>query len=214
MKRIRITSPTGHFGEVLGIDNRLTHDTPPPSTVIGILKLLFGEEIEKEEFVFGYTFASAMKYLDDLKIYKHSTEGYARATKKSPVTTDCISIENHYECELLIYTDLEKELKMERALCMGKSGNPARLRLPIEKVELKNKDGKGYNQYTPVNIGRGKIRHINLVTIYNERLNSYDAQVAKVRLNKEFDYSKNHDEELNHNVILWKHKSGGVVSND
>lgn len=214
MNRITITSPTGHFGEVLGVDDRLTHDTPPPSTIIGILKVLFGEEIENEEFIFGHTFNSGIRYLDDYTIYKHSNEGYERKTKTSPVSTDCRSIEYHYECELIIYTNIKKKLMMKYPLCMGKSGNPARLRLPIKEIELKEKEGKGYNQYTPINIGKGTIRPINLITKYNPKLNSYDAQVAPLRLNKEFDYDKNHDEELNHNIVLWKYKEGGVEQND
>lgn len=210
MQRIRITSQTGHFGEVLGIDDRLTHDTPPPSTIVGILKVLFGEEIEKEEFIFGHTFNSSIKFLDDITIYKHTNEGYQRKTRKDPVTTDCRSIENHYECELIIYTDLHKELKMRYPLYMGKSGNPARVKLPIDKVDLRDKKGKGYNQYTPIHIGRGKIKPINLITKYNPKLNSYDAQVSPLRLNKEFDYDKNYDDELKHNVVLWKHDEEGV----
>lgn len=214
MKRIRITSQSGHFGKVLGIDDRLTHDTPPPSTVVGILKLLFGEEIEDEEFTFGHTFSSATKYLDDLTIYKHTEYGYQRKTKESPVLTDCRSIENHSECELIIYTDLNKELRMERALCMGRSGNPARIRLPIASVRLENKEGKGYNQYTPISIGKGKISPIDLITTYNPDFNSYEGQVVPLRLNKEFNYDKNYDEELSHNIVLWKYKDGGVSHND
>lgn len=214
MKRLRITSQTGHFGEVLGIDDRVTHNTPPPSTVFGILKVLFGEEIENEEFTFGYTFNSALKYLDDLTIYKHTDKGYHRRTKESPVTSDCRSIENHYDCELIIYTSLDKDLKMEYALCMGKSGNPARLRLPIEEIELQDIEGKGYNQYTPFSVGTGKIKNITLLTKYNRVYNSYDSISALLRLNKEFDYDKNYDSELEHNIILWEYRKGGVEYND
>lgn len=210
INRIKITSQSGHFGKVLGIDDRVTHETPPPSTIIGILRVLFGEDVLSKEFVFGYIFNSSLKYLDDLTIYKHSDKGYNRKTKTSPILTDCRSIENHYECKLIIYTDLNMKLKIERALCMGKSGNPARVRLPIETVELKDKEGKGFNQYTPVKIGRGKISPINLITTYNRELDSYNAQSLPLRFNKEFNYDKNHDEELEHNIVLWKFKDGGV----
>ena len=175
-----------------------------------MLKVIFGEEIEKEEFILGYTFKSKVKFLDDIIIYKHNTSGYTRETKKSPVTTDCRSIENHYDCELLIYTDLDKEIEMKYALCMGKSGNPARLHLPIEEVELIDREGLGFNQYTPISIGTGVIKPITLLTKFNSKLNSYDAQVEHLRFNKEFEYNKNYDAELEHNIVLWKYKDGEV----
>lgn len=210
MKRIRITSQTGHFGEVLGIDDRLTQDIPPPSTILGILKVLFGEDIEDSEFVFGYTFNSKSKYSDAITIYKHTDKGYQRATKKSPVTSDCRSVETHYDCELLIYTDLNRELKMEYALCMGKSGNPARVELPIKEVKLIDNEGYVFNQFTPISVGTGKIRTVNMMTRFNFKLNSYDSISAPLRFNKKFEYNKNYDEELEHNIVFWEKTKEGV----
>ena len=60
VNKLEITSMTAHFGEPLGCDDRRTKDIPPPSTVIGILKVLFGEDID--DFIFGYTFASQAKF--------------------------------------------------------------------------------------------------------------------------------------------------------
>ena len=206
IKKLKITSLTGHFGEVLGIDDRRTHDTPPPSTVIGIVRVLYGEDINN--FVFGYTFKSEVKYKDDISIYKHSKDGTVR--EKNKPKSDCRFIENHAECELLIYTNISNIMTINYMLCMGKSGNPARLHFPIQEIDLIQKEGQGFNQYTPKHIGTGVIKPTNLVTNFDNLLGSYRAQVSHLRLNSKFDYNKNYDNEEQHNIFLWEIKNGEV----
>ena len=135
IKKIILTSPSGHFGEVLGRDNRFTQDIPPPSTIIGILKVLYGQDID--HFTFGYTFESQGKYLDDITLYKHNNRGTFK--KKGNIVTDCRIIENHSECKLIIYTDISKDISVNYPICMGKSGNPARIHFPINDIDLDRK---------------------------------------------------------------------------
>ena len=97
---------------------------------------------------------------------------------------------------------------------MGKSGNPARVHLPIEEVDLIDFNYKGFNQYTPKNIGKGVIKPTNLVTKYSQSLDCYDHQVAHLRLNQEFEYDKNYDQIEMQNIFLWKFKNGEVKEYD
>lgn len=211
VKKIRITSQTAHFGEFLGCDDRRTNDIPPPSTVIGILRVLFGEYIDN--FAFGYTFTSQAKFKDDITLYKHSNQGFA-LNKNKEMTTNCNFREYLFENELTIYTDIEEGLLMSYALCLGKSGNIARVHLPIKEVDLISKDGKGFNQFTPIKIGQGAINPTTMVTNFNDKLCAYDQQTKHLRKNTTFNYNKNHDTESNQNIFLWKIENGEVKEYD
>lgn len=210
LNKVVLTAPSGHFGQTLGRDNRYTHDTPPPSTIVGILRVLYGEDIDN--FVFGYMFQSEGKYLDDTTIYKHTTEGSNKV--KGEIVTDCKVVEYHTGCRLVIYTDISSELSVKYPICMGKSGNPARIHLPIESIELAEFNYKGFNQYTPKNIGRGVINPTNLVTKYDPTMEVYEQQVAHLRFNREFNYDKNYDATEKQNVFLWKMNEGEVEAYD
>lgn len=210
INKIILTAPSGHFGQVLGRDNRYTHDTPPPSTIIGMLRLMYGEDIDN--FVFGYTFESDCKYLDDITLYKHNAKGVFR--KKGDIVTDCKAIEYHSGCRLVIYTDINRKLSVEHPICMGKSGNPARIHLPIEEINLIDFNYKGFNQYTPKSVGRGVIKPTNLVTWYKPELEVYEQQVEHLRFNRQFEYDKNYDATEKENIFLWQIKEGTVKAYD
>lgn len=210
INKMKITSETSHFGEFLGRDDRNTLDTPPPSTIVGMLRLIYGEDIDK--FVFGYTFKSEGRFKDDIKIYKHRHNGLS--TKHKKTVTDCRYIEFHTESKLIIYTNINKDIQVNFPICIGKSGSPARIHLPIKEVNLINKKGKGFNQFTPNNIGKGVINPTTLVTNYNKDLNLYDNSIGHLRLNKEFEYDKYYDEDLEQNIFLWKYKNKEVIAYD
>ncbi len=210
LQKICITSSSGHFGEVLGRDNRNTINLPPPSTIIGMLKVIYDNDID--DFVFGYLFSSLGKYKDDTTLYKATNKGYLR--KKGIITTDCKYVEYHTDCKLIIYTNIGKDIKINYPICMGKSGNLARVHLPIKDIVLIEKEGQGFNQFTPKNIGKGVIKPTNLVTKYNPILDAYDHQVAHLRLNKIFDYGRNYDIEEEQSIFLWHCKDGEVKAYD
>lgn len=211
LKKLIITSQTAHFGEFLGCDNRRTNDLPPPSTVIGILRVLFGEDIDN--FIFGYTFTSETKFLDDITLYKHSNEGFT-LNKNKEIATNCNSREYLYNNRLIIYTDIQDKLSMNYSLCLGKSGSIARLHLPIQNVNLITRDGQGFNQFTPTRIGNGVINPTTMVTKFNEKLGVYDQQIKHLRRNTTFNYNKNYDESELQNIFLWKIRNGDVEEYD
>lgn len=209
VKRLQITSREGHFGKALGYDDRETSKIPQPSTIMGMLRLIYGEDILEENFRFGYTFKSGGVFKDGITIYKHTDKGPHK--EKGRVVTNIQQNTNHYNCELVIYTDLNRDkIEMSNILSMGKSGNPAQLVLPIIEIDLQDKEGKGCNQYTDVNIGSGVVQRVSMVSKYNQRLNSYDHQKYLVRYNEEFDYHKGYDEKADENVYLWEYKEGEV----
>ena len=75
MKKLRITSMTGHFGKILGHDDIGTYDIPPISTIIGLLKVIYGENVLEEVFKFGYIYRDKGSFKDDIIIYKHRIGG-------------------------------------------------------------------------------------------------------------------------------------------
>lgn len=208
LKKFKITSHTGHFGKFLGYDDRFTYPVPPPSTIIGILQTLYNRQIDN--FKFGYLFKSDLIFKDDMTIIARSRDGNVTKKIHAPYF-----IEYHFNCELIIYTDLDEELLMKYILCMGRAGNVARLHLPIQEVELLDKKWQGFNQFTNMDIGEGRIEPMNLKSEFNTQLDSYDHQVGKLRFNKVFNYDKFYDEEEKQNIYMWQMKNGKVsVYND
>ena len=209
LNKINIESTTGHFGKVLGYDDRATYDAPTPSTVIGMLKVIYGDDIDN--FTFGYLFKSSLKFNDDITIHKRNSLG-KRVKKGENFTSDIRRIEYLYDCSLTIYTDINKEIEMNYILTMGKAGNPAKLNLPIKSIELFDKDGKGFNQFTTKEIGTGRILSCNMLSKYNPKYDSYDNQIELLRFNKEFNYDNYFDDEEGQNIFLWQ-VNNGVVKN-
>lgn len=210
LNKLTITSKTGHFGKFLGYDNRYTYNSPPPSTIIGMLQTIYDRKIDN--FIFGYLFESDTKFKDTITIHKRSNEG--RFIKNKEYQSDAKFIEMHYNCKLKIYTSITQNIKMNYMLCMGKAENIARLHFPIQKVKLVNKKGQGFNQYTTKDIGTGNIKSYNMKSYYVPKFNSYDHQVELLRFNKVFDYNKNYDEEEQQNIFLWEIKDGKVKAFD
>lgn len=202
INKLKITAPIAHFKVPYASKLQITYDVPPLSTVIGMLKVIFGDDID--DFKFGYLFESEGKFKDAITLHKFNKKN------KNKKITDCGVREYLDNCRLLIYTDLDKPIEMNHILTMGRSNCLARLHFPIEKVQLTNKEGKGYNQYTPVDIGTGVIKPISILNRYNPAVGSFDTTVKHLRFNKEFKYDKHYDIEENQNVILWHFKGGGV----
>ena len=207
IKKIKIESVTGHFGQVLGYDDRFTYEMPPPSTVIGILRVLFGDDIDN--FKFGYLFESETKFIDDILIHKRKHDGN-RFKKGINFVSDVRSMECLYNCGLIIYTDINRELVVNYILSMGRSNNPAKLVFPIKEIELIDKDGFGFNQYTPEDIGRGRIFFVNMLSRFNSAYDSYDNQIAHLRFNEKFKYNKTFDPEEKQNIFIWQLADGVV----
>jgi len=207
-----ITSKTAHFKLPYSSKYQKTYNSPPISTVIGMLKVLFGEDIDN--FIFGYTFRFDTKFEDAMNIEKININdiGYiGDSSLRYKRVTDSGIREYLYDCVLTIYTDIDLPIKMDYCLTMGRSNNLARVHFPFAEVNLKQEEGKGYNQYTTVNIGTGKISPIAYYSKYNDITQSFDTSIKHLRFNEVFDYDKNYDEETEENIFLWEMKGGDIV---
>lgn len=212
MKKIRITSKSGHFKIPYASKYQKSYDSPPISTVVGMLMVLFGEEID--DFIFGYTFDYEHKYKDAMTMNKIDINKINEVGDFSPVNDKVVDSgirEYLHDCVLTIYTDIDLPIKMEYCLTMGRSNNLARVHFPFKEIKLLNKAGKGYSQYTDKNIGKGKISAISIFSKYNKLSQSFDTNIKHLRFNEEFDYDKNYDDEAEENIFLWKFKDGEII---
>lgn len=206
-----ITSQTAHFKIPYASKYQKSYEIPPISTVLGMLKVLFGESID--DFVFGYSFEYGSKFNDVMNISKVNISKITNIGNLGPTdkkVTDVITVEYLYDCILNIYTDIELPLKVDYCLTMGKANNLARLHLPFKKVKLINKVGEGFNQYTPTSVGTGVIKPITYISEFDKRIQSFRTKVKHLRINKEFKYDKNYDPESECNIFLWRYKGGEI----
>lgn len=221
LKKILITSNNAHFKVPYNSKLQLTYEAPPISTVLGILRVIFGEDID--DFVFGYIFSYESKYNDLIKLYKidvtdnyksstiiDKTKGKVTVTPSKEKVSDVVNREYLHDCTLKIYTDIDKEIKLEYPLTMGRANCLARLHLPIGEVKLINKEGEGFNQFTPIEIGTGPIMPTTYYSRYERELQSFQTKIKHLRFNKSFKYNKNYDTEEEQNIILWKYRGGEV----
>ena len=205
LNRLKITAPIAHFKVPYSSKYQNTYSIPPLSTVVGMLKVIYGEEIN--DFIFGYIFEYETDFVDGYTLHKVNKD--IKQNKKGYTSDYCFKKYLH-DCTLTIYTNISKEISMEHSFTMGKSNCLARLHFPIEEVSLVDKTGKGYNQFTPIEVGTGEIMPVTVNTKFNHRLDSFDTRIKHLRLNKEFDFDKYHDEEKKQNVFLWSYKDGDI----
>ncbi len=211
MQRIVITSKTAHFKVPYTSKYQKTYDIPPISTVIGMLKVIFGEEID--DFVFGYTFEYESKFDDAMTLYKINANDLpiiGDSSRKRDYVSDSIVREYLYNCVLKIYTDIDLPIVMNYCLTMGRANNLARLHLPFSEVKLVDAIGTGYNQLTPVNIGTGIIKPVTYYSKYDKATQSFHTRTMHLRFNKEFEYDRHFDEEEGQNIFLWKCEGGEI----
>ncbi|MFA7689132.1 MAG: CRISPR-associated protein Cas5 [Bacilli bacterium] len=208
--KIKIIAPFAHFGVPLTSKKRNTYISPPPSTVLGILKVLFGETIDN--FKFGYTFKYESQLEDLITKYKIDIKELKKKIPFYNLTTDACIKEYLWNCELIIYTNLNTSClnNMNHILTLGQADCIAKLKLPIEEIELINKEGKIYNQYTDISIGTGQIKPITIFTQFNTETQSYDSKISHLRFNTEVPYNKFYNEETQENIYVWSKKGDGI----
>lgn len=207
LRRIKITAPIAHFKIPYGSKNQYTYTIPPPSTINGMLRVLFGEEIN--DYIFGYTFEFSAIFNDGFTLYKHHKE--LKENKKGLTSDYCIR-EYLYDCKLYIYTDIKKDLFFKTTLTMGRSNCLARLHMNFSPIKLINKTGICKNQFSPKEIGSGQIYSVTTNSKFNHLIKSFDSKVKLLRLNKQFKYDKYHDEEREQNIFLWSFKDGEIYA--
>lgn len=219
MKKIIITSRNAHFKIPYASKMQYTYEVPPISTVLGILRVLYGEDID--DFKFGYIFQYESKYTDIMKGHKINVSNVRTIIKNNnkveinqekPLASDWIGREYLYNCILKIYTDIDLPIKIDYCLTMGRANCLARLHLPIKDVELINKEGKIINQYTPTDIGKGIIKPITYLSKYDKNIQSFQTKIKHLRFNKEVDYDKNYDIDEEQNIFLWHYYGGEIFA--
>lgn len=211
MRKINITSQIAHFKIPYASKYQKTYDIPPISTVIGILKVLFGEEVN--DFIFGYTFEYEAKYKDLMTLYKiniNQIMDIGSDEERKELIKDVASREYIYNCILKIYTTIDTPIKMNYCLTMGRANCLARVHFPFKEVKLIDKEGVGTNQYTPIEIGQGVVKPITYFSKYDKLTQSFETKVKHLRENKQFEYDKHYDNVEEKNIFLWRYKDGEI----
>lgn len=207
-RKIVIEGNLAHFKVPYKSKIQKTYPIPPISTVIGILENIFGEGIDN--FKFGFTFQSNTRPFTDIqKVYKQTTLGNSKQVVQGNIAFDICHIEYLINPKLCIYTDINRNVVLEETLNLGKTDCLANIK--ISQANLTAKKGKGYNQWTPIDVGSGKVLRIATKTTYNTRKGIYDIETKVVRLNKTFNSDKNYDEEEG-NIFMWKYEGGNVYA--
>ncbi|HBH0756102.1 TPA: CRISPR-associated protein Cas5 [Clostridioides difficile] len=210
LNKIEIIGDMAHFKIPMHSKIQRTYEIPPISTVVGILKNIYGEEID--DFILGYVIYHDGTFKDLQTIYKEINPNVKTLTDSDRFQTDVCPIEYLINPKLIIYTNIDKNIEFNEPLCLGKTNCLAKvLSLSEIEVNLIDKKAIGYNQYTDINIGDGMIKRINTLTEYNEKKGYYDIYSSMVRENDEFEYGKYYDEDEQQNIFLWKWKKGGVI---
>ncbi|HBF6215059.1 MULTISPECIES: CRISPR-associated protein Cas5 [Clostridioides] len=210
LNKIEIIGDIAHFKIPMHSKIQRTYKIPPISTIVGILKNIYGEEID--DFTLGYVIYHNGTFKDLQTIYKEINPNVKTLTDSDRFQTDVCPIEYLINPKLIIYTDINKNIEFNEPLCLGKTNCLAKvLSLSEIEVNLIDKKAIGYNQYTDINIGDGMIKRINTLTEYNEKKGYYDIYSSMVRENDEFEYGKYYDEDEQQNIFLWNWKKGGVI---
>ena len=193
--KIILTSELAHFKNSINGKNQNTFKSPPVSTIVGILKNIYGEDIQN--FIFGYTCEYNGIFTDVANIYK-------TVSSNKKCITDICFIEYLIKPTIRIYTDIESEIILDETLNLGKTNCLAKCR--FAEVEINNEKSIGYNQWTPKNIGHGIIQRINLETKYNKLKGYYDYITALLRHNTQFE-SQYKINDIQEGIQLWKYEN-------
>lgn len=198
-KKLLLTGNFAHFKIPYGSKNQKTYPIPPISTVVGILKNIYGDKIDY--FDFGFTFKSNGIFTDVQTTYKEAALGKKR-------TCDICYVEYLTEPILVIYTNISDEFQLNDVLNLGKTNCLAHLKIITEKLEVGT--GKGFNQWTPLSVGNGVICRIATSTKYNSAKGFYDIKTGLFRLNTRFtniSYRSKYG-----NIQIWQYRGGNVCA--
>ncbi|AYF55421.1 CRISPR-associated protein Cas5 (plasmid) [Clostridium novyi] len=203
--KVILTSTMAHFKYGINGKNQNTFTVPPISTIVGILKNVYGKEIK--DFIFGYICRYEDIFKDVITIYKEVNLNIT-LTKGDRFQHDIGFIEYLVNPTITIYTNLDVPIQINDILNLGKTNCLAKCK--FEKENITFKECMGYNQWTPKNIGNGKIKRINKETMYNKNKGYYDYYTELFRLNEEF-IAKYMLEDTEEGIQLWQYKGVGDI---
>lgn len=207
VKKLIITGSEAHFKIPMRSKFQNTYKIPPISTVVGMLKTIYNEDIN--DFKIGYFIEYEDISKEILTLYKEVNLNTIGENSKKRHTMEPIYVENLYNVRLVIYHNIDDKVTLNEPLVLGKANYLANIR--IEEVELEDKEGYGRMQYTPKNIGKGMIQRINTITKYNNIKGYYEYKTELVRENlEEFELESNYDKEEDINIYMWKWRDGDV----
>lgn len=203
-KKLIITGTEAHFKIPMRSKFQNTYKIPPISTVVGMLKNIYGKDINN--FKVGYFIEYDGIGKEVVSVIKEISLDNGNE-KRDRFKIDIMYVENLYNVRLVVYHNLDSKIEFKEPLCLGKANYLANVK--FDEVELFDKSGYGINQYTPTSIGDGRIIRVNTVTEYNEIKGYYEYTNRLVRENlDEFELDKNYDETENMNIYMWDWREG------
>lgn len=219
MKGIKITivSAMAHFKNSRSAILQQTYKIPPISTVVGILKNIYGENIEN--FVFGYNFTYTSSQYEISTIYKELNMNVKQEDKKGVqrykfnnnssdrFTTFPAQIEYLINPKLeIVIIGLQNNYNMDTVLNLGKTNCLAKAK--FKDIEIDDEINMTSNVLTDIKDGIGKIERQNIETIYNENKGCFDYYNKLIRINDEYDCKHSYN---NKGIYLWKYNKVGEI---
>lgn len=204
-KLLTISAEMAHFKNSRSAVLQQTYKIPPISTVIGILKNIYGDDIEN--FIFGYNFTYSSSQYEISTLYKELNLNVKTDTDKDRFVTNPCQIEYLINPKLeIIVIGLQKDYIMDTVLNLGKTNCLAKLK--IEDVEITNDNLIQYNILTDFKEGNGIIERQNIETKYNEDKGYFDYYTKLLRINDEYECNYSYNEQ---GLYLWKYNKVGEV---
>lgn len=207
MKGIKFTivGDMAHFKNNRSAILQQTYKIPPISTVVGILKNIYGEDIE--DFIFGYNFSYSNSQYEISTLYKEFNLNVKTDTDKERFITSPCQMEYLINPKLeVIVIGLKENYIMSTVLNLGKTNCLAKLK--YEQIEIMNENLMKYNILTDFKDGDGVIERQNIETQYNEKKGCFDYYTKLIRINNEYECQYSYDER---GLYLWKYNKVGDI---
>jgi CRISPR-associated protein Cas5t len=206
--KFTITGDMAHFKNSRSAVLQQTYKIPPISTVVGMLKNIYGEDIEN--FRFGYNFSYSNSQYEISTLYKEVNNfipsDKSRIQKQKFITNPC-NVEYLINPRLeIIVIGLQENYIMDTVLNLGKANCLAKLK--YESVEITNEKSMQYNILTDFKDGDGIIERQNIETKYNEKKGCFDYYTKLIRVDDEYECQYLYDEQ---GLYLWKYNKVGEV---
>lgn len=203
MKAIKhtITGDMAHFKRFRSPLVQQSYKTIPISTVIGILKNIYGEDIKN--FIFGYNFSYVSSEFEVETIWKRTN---VLAKIETP-TQYPSQIEYLINPVLEILTiGLNDPIQLQSNLNFGKTTCLAEIK--FSECEVIKEQCLSKNIITLLNDGDGIIERQNIETYYDESIGVFRQITKPVRINQEFACDYTYDGK---GIYLMKYKGVGDI---
>lgn len=203
--KFTIVGDRAHFKNSRSAVLQQTYKIPPISTIVGILKNIYGEDIEN--FIFGYNFSYLTLQYEISTLYKELNLNVKTDTDKDRFVTTPSQVEYLINPKLeIIVIGLEGNFVIDSVLNLGKTNCLAKLK--YEPIKITNENLIQYNVLTDFKDGDGVIERQNTETKYNKKKGCFDYYTKLIRINDEYECQYSCDEQ---GVYLWKYNKVGEI---